>query len=140
MQKQPGPSSNSNDKQVRQLSKGAQQIAHDMVLMREETARLRDAIKGVTKRKSRKRRYKRIEETLTAGEVTDLVTIKEGGSRNDSEKPTKRVRGERHCCRCGETGHNSLTCEVEFEDIDDSEASEQCYSILYNTINCCRVV
>jgi len=124
MQKRPGSSASSIDEQVRQLSKGAQQIAHEMVLMREETARLRDAIEAVTKRKSRKRRYIRTKETLTAGEVTDLVTVKEGGSRNDGEKPAKRVRGERHCGRCGETGHNSRTCEVEIEDIDNSEASE----------------
>ena len=124
VQKRAGSSASSIDEQVRQLSKGAQEIAHEMVLVREETARLREAIEAITKRKSRKRRYVRTEETLTAGEVTHLVTMRERGSRVDGEKPTKRVRGGRHCGRCGEIGHNSRTCKVEIDDAGDSEASE----------------
>jgi hypothetical protein len=40
MQKRPDSSASSLDKQVRQLSKGAQQIAHNMVLLQEEQARM----------------------------------------------------------------------------------------------------
>lgn len=124
MQKHQGSPASSLDEQVRQLTKGAQQIAHEMVLMREETARLRDAIEAATKRKSRKRQYVRAEETLTVGEVADLVAAKEGSSGNDGEKAAKRVRVERRCGRCGETGHNSRTCKVEIEDAEDSDVSE----------------
>jgi hypothetical protein len=95
-----------------------------MVLMREEIARLWDATKAATKRKSRKRRYVRTEETLIVGEVANLIAAKERGSRNDSKKPAKRVRAERYCGRCGEIGHNSRTCKVEIEDVEDSDASE----------------
>jgi hypothetical protein len=113
-----------NPDKVRQLSKGAQQIAHNMVLLQEEQARMRSAIEELTKRKSRKRRYIRVEETLTVGEVSDLIAEREGGSREEGETPAKRVSAERRCGRCGEVGHNSRTCKVEIEDVDDSEESE----------------
>ena len=94
------------------------------MLLREETARLRDAVETLTKRKSRKRRYIRTEETLTTGEMADLIAAREGNSRDDGEKPTKRVRGVRRCGRCGKIRHNSRTCDVEIEDTNDSEASK----------------
>jgi hypothetical protein len=123
MQKRSGFYASSLDDQVRQLSKGAQQIAHNMVLLQEEQARMRSAIEELTKRKGRKMRYIRVEETLTVGEVSDLIAEKEGGSRGDGETPAKRVRAERRCGRCSETGHNSRTCKVEIEDADDSDNS-----------------
>ena len=112
------------NKQVRQLTKGAQQIAHEMVLMRAEMGRLRDATETLTKRKSRKRRYVRAEETLTVGEVLDLIAEREGGRREEGKEPAKRVRAGRRCGRCGEIGHNSRTCKVEIEDANNSDASE----------------
>jgi hypothetical protein len=69
MQKCPGSSASSLDKQVQQLSKGAQQIAHNMVLLQEEQAHMRSAIEELTKRKGQRRRYVRVEEILTVGEV-----------------------------------------------------------------------
>ena len=110
---------------MQQLSKGAQQIAHNMVLLQEEQARMRNAIEELIKRKGRKRRYIRVEETLTVGEVSDLITEREGGSREEGETPAKRVRAKRHCSRCGEVGHNSRTCKVEIEDVDNSEESKE---------------
>ena len=124
MQNYQGSPASSLDKQVKQLSKGAQQIAHNMVLVQEEMGRLRDAVDTLTKRKTRKRRYIRAEETLTVSEVSDLIAEKEGSSRRDGEMPTKRVRAERRCGRCSEIGHNSRTCKVEIEDVDDSNASK----------------
>jgi hypothetical protein len=123
MQNHRGSPASSLDEQVRQLSKGAQQMAHNMVLVEEKMSRLQDAIDTLTKRKTRKRRYIRVEETLTVGEVSDLIAEKEGGSREDGEMPAKRVRAERRCGRCSEVGHNSRTCKVEIEDVDDSDAS-----------------
>jgi hypothetical protein len=84
---------------------------------------MRSAIEELIKRKSRKRRYIQVEETLTVSEVSDLITKKEGGSRGDGETPTKRVRAERRCGRCSKTRHNSRTCKVEIEDADDSDDS-----------------
>jgi hypothetical protein len=94
------------------------------VLVQEEIGRLRDAVNTLTKRKTRKRRYVRVEETLTVGEVSNLITKKEGGSREEGETPAKRVRAERHYGRCSEIRYNSRTYKVEIEDVDDSDASE----------------
>ena len=111
-----------------------------MVLVQEEISRLRDAVEASTKRKTRKRRYIRAEETLTVGEVADLIAEKEGGGRSEGETPAKRVRVGRRCGRCSEIGHNSRTCKVEIEDADDSEASEQYYlglqAIIYLVLCC----
>jgi hypothetical protein len=95
-----------------------------MVLMQEEIGRLRDTVEASIKRRARKRRYIRAEETLIVGEVSDLIAELAGSRRNDSETPVKRVRAERRCGRCGETGHNSRTCKVEIEDAEDSGESE----------------
>ena len=94
MQNYQGSPASLIDEQVRQLTKGAQQIAHNMVLLQEEVSRLRDAVEVSTKRKTRKRRYIQAEETLTVGEIADLVAEKEGSRRGSSKTPAKRVRAE----------------------------------------------
>jgi hypothetical protein len=76
------------------------------------------------KRRARKRRYIRAEETLIVSEVSNLITELAGSYYNNSETPIKRVRAERRCGRCGETRHNSRTCKVEIEDAEDSGESE----------------
>jgi hypothetical protein len=85
---------------------------------------MRSAIEELTKRKGRKRRYIRVEETLIVSEVLDLITKREGSSRKDGETPAKRVRAERYYGRCGEIRYNSRTYKVEIEDADNSEESE----------------
>jgi hypothetical protein len=85
---------------------------------------MRSAIKELIKRKSCKRRYIQVEETLTVSKVSNLITKREGYSRDNSETPAKRVRAERHYSRCSEIGHNSRTYKVEIEDTDNSEESE----------------
>jgi hypothetical protein len=107
------------------------------VLVQKEIDRLQDAVNTLTKRKTRKRRYIRAEETLTVSEVSDLIAEKEGGSRKDGETPAKRVRAERRCGRCSEIGHNSRTCKVKIEDVDNSNASEQYYPVTYSIGICC---
>jgi hypothetical protein len=120
----PGSSASSVNEKVEQLAKGAQNIAHEMVLMREEITLLREAAEAATKRKSRKRRYIRTEETLTVGEVADLIAPKESSDQEEGDKPAKRVRGVRCCGRCGETGHNTRTCKIEITNGEDSDESE----------------
>jgi hypothetical protein len=85
---------------------------------------MRSAIKELTKRKGRKRRYVQVEETLTVSKVLDLIAKREGSSYKDSVTPAKRVRAKRHCGRCSEVRHNSRTCKVEIEDADNSEESK----------------
>ena len=119
-----GSSANSLTEQIAQLSKGAQQMAHKMTLMMEEMSTLRAALDESNKRKSRKRRYVRIEETLTTGEVQELLAEQAGSSRGDGEGASKRVRGERRCGRCKQTGHNARTCAVEIDSASDSSDSD----------------
>jgi hypothetical protein len=92
--------------------------------MQEETGYLQDAVKALTKRKSCKRQYIQVEETLTVGKVTNLIAKKEGSRCKDSKTPIKRVRAERHYSYCGKTRHNSRTCKVEIEDVDSSDTSK----------------
>jgi hypothetical protein len=85
---------------------------------------MRSAIKKLTKRKSCKRRYIQVEETLTVSKVSDLITKREGSSCKNSETPAKRVYAKRHCSCYSEVGHNSRTYKVEIEDADNSKESD----------------
>jgi hypothetical protein len=111
------------DEQVKQLSKDAQQIAYNIVLVQEKISCLKETINTLTKRKTCKRRYVRAEETLIVSKVSELIAAKEGSSCEECKTPAKRVRAERRCGRCSEIGHNSRTCKVEIEDVDNSNAS-----------------
>jgi hypothetical protein len=87
-------------------------------------SRLKDAVDTLTKRKTCKRQYVRVEETLIVSKVSDLITVKEGSSYEDSKTPAKRVRAKRRCGCYSEVRHNSCTCKVEIVDVDDSDTSE----------------
>jgi hypothetical protein len=94
------------------------------VLVKEEIGCLQDTVNTLTKRKTCKRQYVRVEETLTVSEVSNLIAKKEGSSREEDKTPAKRVRTERRCGRCSKIRHNSRTCKVEIVNVDDSDASE----------------
>jgi len=84
-----------------------------MVLLRKEMASLRRAAETATKRRSRKIRYFHNQKTLTVGEITDMIAPNEAGGQEEDEKPGMRARAQRHCGRCGNTGHNARICRVE---------------------------
>jgi hypothetical protein len=94
------------------------------VLIEEKLDCLQNTVEAATKRKSCKRQYVQVEESLTVSEVLDLIAKREGSSCNNSKTPAKRVRAKRHCGCCSEVRHNSCTCKVEIEDVDNSEESE----------------
>ncbi len=112
------------DKQVKQLSKGAQEIAYNIVLMQKKIGRLQDAVKALTKRKSCKRRYIQVEETLIVSKVSNRITKKKSSSCKKSETAAKRVRAKRRYGRCSKIRHNSRTYKVEIRDIDNSDTSK----------------
>ena len=87
-------------------------------------ADVRKAIAALTEQRSRKRRYIRTEETLTVGDVQDLIAEKDGGGEEAAKQPAKRVCKQRHCGRCGKTGHNARTCAAEIVDLNKSDASK----------------
>ena len=109
---------------INRLEKGSAKVMHDMALMRKEMSSLRQAAETATKHKSRKRRYIHNQETLTVGEITDLVAPNEASGQEEDNKPGKKLRVGRRCGRCGNTGHNSRTCQVEIEDAEDSDDSK----------------
>jgi hypothetical protein len=78
----------------------------------------------LTKRKTRKRQYIQVEETLIVSKVSNLITTKEGSSYKEGETPVKRVRADRRCSCYSEIRHNSCTYKVEILDVDNSDMSE----------------
>jgi hypothetical protein len=87
-------------------------------------AGLRKAVEVATEVRSRKRKYIRTAETLTVGEVADMIAEREGGGPERGGEPLKRMRTQRRCGRCGESGHNARTCAVEIVHPSDSDESE----------------
>jgi hypothetical protein len=98
--------------------------SYNSVLQARELAGIRKTIAALTEQRSRKWRYIRTEESLTVGDVQDLIAEKDGGGEEVAEQPAKRVRKERHCERCGKTVHNARTCAAEIVESDESHASE----------------
>ena len=99
------------------MAKGAAVIAHKLVLAQKQIAELQAANEAATRRKSYKRKRIQKEGTLTVEEGQRLTALWEFGARSDGKKASKRVRTkggsstQRHCKTCGETGHNSRTCQ-----------------------------
>jgi hypothetical protein len=98
-------------------------MAHKIVLLIEKITTLQEALDKSNKRKSRKRKYVRLEETLTVGEVQEVLAKQVGSSRSGGESASKRVQGERRCGRCKQTGHNTRTCAVKINSASDSSDS-----------------
>jgi hypothetical protein len=102
---------------LEKLSKGAERMAHSLVLMRDQVAELQAANKAATQRKSHKRKRVQSEGTLIVKEGQSLTALREFGARGDGKKAKKRVRAEggepsqRRCGRCNMAGHNARTCK-----------------------------
>jgi hypothetical protein len=102
---------------LEKLSKGAERMAHSLVLMRDQVAELQAANKAATQRRSHKRKRVQREGTLTVEEGQRLTALREFGARGDGKKAKKRVRAEggepsqRRCGQCNKTGHNVRTCK-----------------------------
>jgi hypothetical protein len=92
--------------------------------MRQEMAGLREAVEIATEVRGRKRKYIQTAETLTVGDIADLIADKEGRGQKEGGESSKRVRTHRRCGRCGETGHNARTCAIEIVDLSDSGETE----------------
>jgi hypothetical protein len=104
------------------LAKGAAIIAQKLVLSQKRVSELEAANQAATQRRSHKRKRVQKGEALTIEEGERLATLREFGARSDGKKVKKRARVEagkpsqRHCRRCGETGHNLRTCKQDIED------------------------
>ena len=100
-----------------QLTRGAEQIAHEMVLMRAEIATLRKANETATQR--RKRQNKHIQKggvlTIADGQaILEQAGVDEqidGETRQSKRRKTGGSPRQRRCRRCRETGHDSRNCD-----------------------------
>jgi hypothetical protein len=86
--------------------------------------RLKATTKVIKKRKSRRRRYVQIEETLTVSKVLDLITKREGSRRKEGKELAKRVRLGQHYSYYSKIRHNSYTYKVEIKDTNNSNTSK----------------
>jgi hypothetical protein len=94
------------------------------VLIQQEIAELCKAVEIAIEVKSQKRKYIQTAETLTVGEMADLIAEKDGGRQEEGRESSKRVRTQRRCGCCRDTGHNTCTCAVEIADASDSGESK----------------
>jgi hypothetical protein len=98
-----------------QLTKGAEMMAHSLVLMRNQVAKLQAADEATTRRKSHNRKQIQKEGTLTVSGRVRLTTLKEFNARSDRKRASKKARvnigtwSSRRCSTCGEAGHNTRT-------------------------------
>jgi hypothetical protein len=108
-----------------QLTKGAAQMVHSIVLLRGQVAELQAANEAATRRRSHKRKRVQKEGNLTIEEGARLTALKEFGARTDRNKGRKKARvdggqpTQRRCRQCGEAGHNSRTCKNDTIDIEE---------------------
>ena len=76
---------------LEKLSKGAEMMAHSLVLVRKQVSELQDANKAATRRKSHKRKRLQQEGTLTVEEGVRLTTLEEFAARGNSKRVKKTV-------------------------------------------------
>jgi hypothetical protein len=67
-------------------------MGHETVLMRQEMAGLRKAVEIATEVKGRKRKYIQTAETLTVGEIADLIAEKDSSGQVEGGESSKQVR------------------------------------------------
>ena len=115
-----------------QLVKGNKIVMHKNALIKTQLAEVEDQLAIITKRKSRKRKRIQTGNTLEYGEAADQITAeasstavqskranRRGGSGGSNQAPTT----QRHCGKCGETGHNAQTCEKDAAENSESDGS-----------------
>ncbi|PSN59025.1 hypothetical protein BS50DRAFT_509325, partial [Corynespora cassiicola Philippines] len=102
-----------------QLKKGAEMTAHSAVLLKGRVQEVEEANKAASQRKSRKR--KRIQKvgTLSKAEADEVVAQNDADEqleekmRKGKARSRKRQRTKTCCSRCGKTGHNTRTCDID---------------------------
>jgi hypothetical protein len=110
---------------IKSLSKGAEIMIYQGVLLRQRVSELREANKAATQRKLHKRKRVQKQGTVTVEDCVRLTTLKEFGARSDGKKAKKRVcikmgkPSQRRCRRCSKMGHSACTCKKDTEGILD---------------------
>jgi hypothetical protein len=71
---------------IKSLSKGAEMIIHQGILMRQRLSELQEANKAATRRESHERKLVQKEGTLTVEESVQLTTLKKFRARNNGRR------------------------------------------------------
>ena len=104
---------------VKQMAKGIEQMAHKMTLLQKEASDLRAANEALSKRRRAKKIHIRKGGSLTVGDAQDLISQREvdeqisRDKRGNGGERKPRTEGVRRCGNCGETGHNTRTCQID---------------------------
>ena len=104
-----------------QLAKGTEVLAHTVSLLVAENDTLRKANEALSKRKRAKRTHVSKGGPLSVQEVIDILMQREVDSQVLTEKRCGGVKDKagslatRHCGKCGKTGHNARTCQINSE-------------------------
>lgn len=104
-------------------------MLHQNVLLTSRITELEQQMDILTKRKTRKR--KRIQHGGTMEYGTASAQVAAEGSSSSKRAKKQRPLGSdepahlalRHCSKCGGTGHNSRTCQVDEESSSQSDHS-----------------
>ena len=89
--------------------------------MTAENRSLRKANEALSKRRRARKTRIRLGGSLTAGEANDILVDKEVGDQLEQEMRENGgaaswgVAGKRRCGKCGNTGHNARTCQIDKE-------------------------
>ncbi len=106
-------------------------MAYKMTLVHAELRTLRKANKALSKRRRAKQTHLQARGTLTVKEAQVLLAAKATGGQELGEGLLEGDPSEagpamqRHCGRCGKTGHNIQTCP-EVKEISDKGSCIEC--------------
>ncbi|KAL2884639.1 hypothetical protein HOO65_100043 [Ceratocystis lukuohia] len=110
---------------VDEITKGAEEIMREVVLLRSENKMLREANHALSQRRRAKKAHFRKGGSLATKDGHKSVDqknldeqLEQGRRKNGSRKHGTAAAVRRHCGNCGKTGHNARTCE------DDSIIAE----------------
>jgi hypothetical protein len=106
---------------VDHFAKRTKMIMHKLALQKAELKELREANRELTNRRKPKKRQLRKEGLFSFQDARDLQTAREVNEQIQQETRDLDVRKRRtdargrRCTRCGKTGHNIRTCDIELE-------------------------
>ena len=104
------------------LTRGAETMAHELVLLRDQVSTLQKANEAAIKRRARKKKRLQKQGTLTKAQGADIIAEKEAGQHLESKRRQDAARlgvsrqAVARCKRCREPGHNSRTCKKDTVD------------------------
>ena len=122
-----------------QLIKGAEVMLHQNVLLTLRITKLKEQMDVLIRRKVRKRKRiqhsRTIEYSTAAAQVATQISLASLKAKKLCSSGNHKVAhsASRHCSKCGETGHNSRTCQVDGENSSESDNSTIYISLLFDS-------